>query len=97
MSNPHRTFSTGEPALSDLLGQIGKGEVQLPDFQRHGTYGCPLWRALDVVAHTHGPRNRTGQRRLRLALWHRLKWMLHGEVLFRFGRKCVTTVKLTRA
>ncbi|MBP8258414.1 MAG: DUF262 domain-containing protein [Verrucomicrobia bacterium] len=34
MSSPHCTFSTGEPALSDLLVQIGKGEVQLPDFQR---------------------------------------------------------------
>lgn len=34
MSSPHCTFSTGEPALSDLLGQIGKGEIQLPDFQR---------------------------------------------------------------
>jgi len=34
MSSPHCTFSTGEPALSDLHGQIGKGEVQLPDFQR---------------------------------------------------------------
>jgi len=34
MSSPHCTFSTGEPALSDLLGQISRGEVQLPDFQR---------------------------------------------------------------
>jgi len=34
MSSPHCTFSTGEPALSDLLGQIGRGQVQLPDFQR---------------------------------------------------------------
>jgi hypothetical protein len=34
MNSPNCTFSTSEPALSDLLVQIGRGEVQLPDFQR---------------------------------------------------------------
>src|SRR5256885_205211 len=34
MSTTHCTFSTGEPALSELLAQVGRGEVQLPDFQR---------------------------------------------------------------
>ena len=34
MNNPNCTFSTSEPALSDLLLQIARGEVQLPDFQR---------------------------------------------------------------
>jgi hypothetical protein len=34
MTSSHCTFGTDEPALSDLLGQIGKGQVQLPDFKR---------------------------------------------------------------
>ncbi len=33
MTSPDCTFSTRELALSDLLSQIGKREVQLPDFQ----------------------------------------------------------------
>jgi len=33
-ANPHCTFSTGEPNLSELLDQAAVGRVQLPDFQR---------------------------------------------------------------
>jgi hypothetical protein len=31
---PHCTFSTGEPALADLLTDAATGKLQLPDFQR---------------------------------------------------------------
>lgn len=34
MAHTAGTFSTDKPALSDILAEIQKGEIQLPDFQR---------------------------------------------------------------
>jgi hypothetical protein len=46
MNSPNCTFTTGEPALSDLLEQINRGEVQLPDFQREWVWDDPHIRSL---------------------------------------------------
>jgi len=68
----------------ELLNVIGE----------NGEYGLPIWSLLNWVAGDQNPRDRHEVRSLRLELWHRLKRLMRARLVFRFGRKCVTLVKL---
>ena len=66
------------------------------EVQQHGRYGLRVWTALNAISRSQRTGGREKQRRLRLHLWHRLKGLLHRGVLFPFGRKCVSSVKVPR-
>ncbi len=68
----------------ELLNAIGE----------NGRYGIPLWAVINWIADEHSPGSRDATRAFRLELWQRLKRLLHAGLVFRFGRKNVTLVKL---
>ncbi len=76
------------PRLDDLDTQL----VQAID--ENGRYGAPIWSILNWVAGSQKPACRAEARSLRLQGWQRLKLLLHSKLLFRIGRKCVSTVRL---
>jgi hypothetical protein len=61
----------------------------------NGIYGAPVWAILSSVADAQNPKCRSEARSLRLELWQRLRRLLRAGLVFRFGRKYVTSVKLT--
>lgn len=66
------------------------------EVQRHGRYGCHIWKVLNAISRAEEPGGRDEERRFRLHLWHRLKGLLHRDLLFPFGRKSVSSVKVPR-
>ena len=66
------------------------------EVRSHGRYGCHIWTAINAISRAQEPGGREEHRRLRVQLWHRLKRLLHRGVLFRFGPKSVSSVKVPR-
>jgi len=66
------------------------------EIKARGRYGGPIWEILGAVADKQGIAGREHKRRARLELWHRLKRLLHTGVVFRFGRRNISAVKVPR-
>lgn len=91
---PQVHATTPQPPPAPRLDPLDLAIQQ--EVQRHGRYGCLIWKALNAISRAQEPGGREEQRRFRVQLWHRLKGLLHRGILFRFGRKSVSSVKVPR-
>jgi hypothetical protein len=82
------------PAQSPRLDHIDNEIVEA--IRENGIYGAPVWAVLNWLAAGQNPTCRADARSLRLQLWQRLRRLLRAGLVFRFGRKYVTSVKLPR-
>src|SRR6266446_3083496 len=93
-SAPQLHNPPAEPARSPRLDRLDSEIVEA--IGENGRYGAPIWAILNWIADAQNPACRAEARSLRLELWQRLRRLLRVGLVFRFGRKSVTSVKLPR-
>lgn len=80
------------PAQSPRLDRLDNELVEA--IRENGRYGALIWAVLNWIAADQNLACRAQARSIRIQLWQRLRRLLRAGLVFRFGRKAVTSVKL---
>jgi len=91
-----QVFSAPPPRPAPCPRRDRLDERIIAEVRRHGSYGGHVWTVLNAVALEEEPKERHEQRRMRQALWRRLRALLHQGAVFRFARHYVSLSKIKR-